>query len=377
MNPSCRARECRITKVFGNAALMLSLFCAACSFDYGSLQGGNPGVGGEGGGSGLGGTMDSGGTTSTGGIYSTGGTILQGGSTGGIYSTGGTISKGGSNNSGGIYSAGGMTAKGGSQSSGGITTSPSGGVIVVSSGGAIVLSSGGATVLRSGGTSVSPSGGTSVVSSGGVASGGGVTSPGGSTSSTPTGTTVTFASGKAVGAMTGYGWVALGSADTITDPTCGASKALITVAAPCAANTNWSSTTALCITGSIPALGTPPDYTANYGVVVGVNSTDPPIGGLGQSFTSITITTTGGPGSGVRAQIHKKGDPDNTSYCFPFTSGTAMALAKFAIDCYNTTPLQVFSAADIPNIDKISLEAFSSTAAITVTNLCMTGISFQ
>jgi hypothetical protein len=188
---------------------------------------------------------------------------------------------------------------------------------------------------------------------------------------------VTFASGKAVGAMTGYGWVALGSADTISDPTCGPSKAAITSTAQCAANTNWSSTTALCMTGSIPALGTPPDYTGNYGVVVGVNAADPATGGLGQTFTSVTITATGGPGSGVRAQIHKKGDPDSSSYCFPFTSGTAMALAKFAIDCYNTTPLQVFPAADIPNIDKISLEVFSSTAAITVTNLCMTGISFQ
>ena len=33
--------------------------------------------------------------------------------------------------------------------------------------------------------------------------------------------------------MTGYGWVALGTADSITDPTCGTGKTLITNAAPC------------------------------------------------------------------------------------------------------------------------------------------------
>ena len=312
--------------------------------DGGNSSSGNP----SGGSNNSGGSNDNGGTTSNGGNYSAGGTTSKGGNN----SAGGTTSKGGSNNAGGNNSAGGTTSKGGSNNSGG--SQSSGGTTTSSSGG--IGSSGGVTSL------------------GGVTTAGGVTSPGGSTA---TGTTVTFSSGKGVGAMVGYGWVALGSADTISDPTCGASKAPITAAAPCAADPNWSSTTALCMTGSIPALGSTPDYAANFGVVVGVNATDPATGGLGQTFTSVTITATGGPGSGVRAQIHKKGDPDSSSYCFPFTSGTAMALAKFAIDCYNTTPLQVYPAADIPNIDKISLEVFSATAAITVASLCITGISFQ
>ena len=361
MSPSCRARGCRITKIFANATLTLSVLCAACSFDYGSLQGGNPGVGG---GSGLGGTMDSSGTTSSGGSYSTSGTVLEGGSfsSGGIYSTGGTISKGGSNNSGGIYSAGGTTPKGGSQSSGGITTSLSGGATVVSAGGATVVKSGGVTV----------------VNSGGVSSAGGVTTVGGSTSVGPTGNTVTFASGKAVGAMVGWGWVALGSADTISDPTCGPSKAFITAAAQCAAF-NWSSTTALCITGSIPALGTPPDYTGNWGVSVGVNATDTtPSGGLGQSFTSITITVSGTPDIGLRATVHRKGDPDATSFCYALTSGTAIPLTSFTTSCYTTaSPGTAITAADVPNIDKVSVQVSSGTAAITVASLCITGIAFQ
>jgi hypothetical protein len=189
---------------------------------------------------------------------------------------------------------------------------------------------------------------------------------------------VTFLNGKAVGAMTGYGWVDLGSADSVSDPTCGPNKAAMTKAAPCAV-ANWSSTTALCISGSIPALPATPtqtDYNNNLGVVVGANATDPAGAGLGQAFASITITTTGSPSSGVRAQIHRLGDPEAMSYCAALTPGTAIPLTKFASDCYNTNPTGVFAAADIPKIDKVSVEVFSASTAITVTNLCITGITF-
>jgi hypothetical protein len=192
---------------------------------------------------------------------------------------------------------------------------------------------------------------------------------------------VTFASGKAVGAMTGYGWVALGSLDSITDPTCGASKTPITSTAACAADVNWSATDKLCITGGCPVLGTTPDYTNNYGVVVGVNAGD--AGGtgdaslvLGQAFTSITIATTGMPTSEVRAQIHIKGDADSKSYCLKYTTG-AMTLTSFATDCYATSPTGLFPAASASNIDKVSLEAVSATTAVTVTSMCMTGITFK
>jgi hypothetical protein len=187
---------------------------------------------------------------------------------------------------------------------------------------------------------------------------------------------VTFASGKAAGAMTGYGWVALGTADTISSPTCG--TATITNAAPCLTSTTWNSTTALCITGSVPALGTPPDYTGNWGVSVGVNSTDStPSGGLGQSFSSVTITVSGSPGSGLRALVHRKGDPAATSYCATLTSGTAMPLTSFSTTCYTpASPGTAITTTDVPNIDQISVQVSSGTAAITVSNLCITGITF-
>jgi hypothetical protein len=323
-------------------------------------------VGGDGGSNGGG----NGGTTTS--PQSTGGNP---GSTGGnpsntgghTSSTGGTTSSTGGTTSG----TGGTTARGGNTGSGG--SSARGGT----------TSSSGGTTTSSGGTTTG-SGGTTT-STGGVTTTGGTTTPTGGTTTSGTknsGTTVTFDKGKAAGAMTGYGWVALGSLDTITDPTCGASKTPITSAAPCASDPNWSGT-GLCITGSCPALdATTPDYTNNYGVVVGVNAGD--AGGtgdssmvLGQTFTSITINATGVPSSEVRAQIHIKGDADSKSYCLKFTPGTAMDIAKFATDCYNTAPSGLFPAASAPNIDKVSLEAVSASTAVTVTSMCMTGITFK
>jgi hypothetical protein len=271
-----------------------------------------------------------GGSGGAGGAGGTGGIRGVGGTTG----TGGIAGRGGAGGSGGVAGSGGRGGSGGGAGSGG----------------------------RGG------SGGTTVAST------------------KNTGNTVNFdIKGKASGAMTGYGWVMLGKLDSITDPTCGPSKTPITASAACASDPNWSGT-GLCITGGCPALPASPtstDYADNFGVVVGVNAGD--AGGtgdpslvLGQTFTSITITATGLPTTEVRAQIHKKGDSDSNLYCMKFTSGTAMDLTRFATDCYNTAPTGLFKAADIPNIDKVSLEAVSvSGTAVTVTNMCMTGITFK
>ncbi|MGC4069966.1 MAG: hypothetical protein QM784_35980 [Polyangiaceae bacterium] len=112
---------------------------------------------------------------------------------------------------------------------------------------------------------------------------------------------------------------------------------------------------------------------------VGLNATDPAGGGLGQAFTSIAIAVTGAP-TGVKlvAQIHKKGDPDGTSYGAYMTSAAAIPLTSFATDYFNASPKTKFTAANAPNIDKVSVQVSSSlTAAITVTDLCITGITFQ
>jgi hypothetical protein len=338
--------------VTGAAFVAFAMLVPNCQPTGGEQVGATGGSGGSGeGGSGGNG---SGGNGSGG--NGSGGSTSKDGSGG--SNSGGTTSKGGSggSNSGGTTSKGGS---GGTPGSGGSTTTPGSGGTTTTPG-----SGGTTTTPGSGGTTTTPgSGGTT-------------------TSSTKnSGSTVTFDKGKGAGAMTGYAWVALGSLDTITDPTCGASKTPITSAAPCASDPNWSGT-GLCITGGCPALGATPDYTNNYGVVVGVNAGD--AGGtgdaslvLGQTFTSITITATGVPTSEVRAQIHIKGDADSKSYCLKFTSGTAMDFAKFATDCYATAPTGLFPAASAPNIDKVSLEAVSATTAVSVTSMCMTGITFK
>jgi hypothetical protein len=343
--------------VAGAAFVAFAWLAANCQPTGGDqMGGGNGGTSGGSGGDNSGGNSNTGGssnTNSSGGNSNTGGSSNTD-SSGGSSNTGGTTNKGGSN-------SGGTTSRGGS----GGTTSRGG------SGGS--SSSGGS---NSGGTT--SNGGTS-------ASGGTTTTPTGGTTTSATknsGSTVTFEKGKAAGAMTGYGWVALGKLDTITDPTCGASKTPITSTTPCAADPNWSGT-GLCITGSCPALPASPtdqDYADNYGVVVGVNAGDDggtgdPSMVIGQTFSTVSITTSGLPSSEVRAQIHIKGDSDSKSYCMKYSSG-AMDLTKFAIDCYNTSPAQLFPAASIPNIDKVSLEAVSASTAVSVTSMCMTGITF-
>ena len=283
---------------------------------------------------------------------------------------GATYSAGGSNG-GTTYEAGGNMSSGGSPA-GGSTHVSNGGATYTSNGGSTYTSNGGATTTTNGGMTSSPNGGatTPTTPTAGTTS---VTPTAGTTSATPTGTTVTFASGKAAGAMTGYGWVALGSADSLTSPTCG--TAVYTSTTNCA-STTWSGTTGLCLTGSVPALGTPPDYTGNWGVQVGVNS-DAAGGGLGQSFTSVAITVTGTPTSGLRAVVHRKGDPVGAGYCAAMTSGTAITFTSFNTKCYDTpADGTALTAADVLIIDQIGVQVPSGSAAIAVTSLCITGITF-
>ncbi len=323
--------------------------------------GGDQGTGGGGGGAasvgGSGGAATNGGTTTTadGGAKATGGTPTVG--TGGTppVGTGGTP---------GLGTGGFKAATGGyiGVATGGNPPSATGGYIGVATGGNPPMATGGNPPAATGGTPVT-------------------TGTGGATAVGNTGKTVTFSSsGKASGAMSGWASVALGTLDAITDPTCGTAKTAITNAAPCTTSTNWS-TSGVCMSGSVPALPASPtsaDYTNNWGVSVGVGATDPAGGGLGQSFTSVTITVTGSPTAGLRAVVHRKSDPASTTYCAVLTSATAITFTTFAVDCYNgaTAKGPFIAAADVPNIDNISVQVSSTSTAITVTNLCIASITF-
>jgi len=203
------------------------------------------------------------------------------------------------------------------------------------------------------------------------------------------GDTVSFASGAATGPMTGYGWVALGSQDSLTSPTCDASGAgglssqPITTANPCpevGGKAVWSSDNALCITGSVPIVVNA-DYTDNWGLQIGVNSSTTAGGVIGKTYTNITMNFDGLPtpaGAVMRAEIHKLGDDAGTTYCATAISGTAMPIASFSKTCWDGNPGSFGADGGPAAIDKIGLQVSADiNNAYTVTNLCLHSIVFN
>lgn len=191
---------------------------------------------------------------------------------------------------------------------------------------------------------------------------------------------MTFSAAEARGAMSGYGWVAMGEKDIVTSPTCGPSHAPITPSASCSfASTNWGSTSALCVSATIPALSSAPtatEYTENWGIRFGVNaSASDPLSPIGEAFSSITFNLTGSPQTGLRAFVHRAGDTPGVSYCALVTSGKPIVLTSFNTSCWNGTGTSL-TAADAPKIDKIGLEVTSTLSEINVNNLCITSIVF-
>jgi len=183
--------------------------------------------------------------------------------------------------------------------------------------------------------------------------------------------------------MSGYGWLALGMLDKLTDPTCGTDKAVIDSAHACTTTTNWSTSDSLCMTGSIPALPATPfqsDYDNNWGIQIGVNTSEPAGVTLGKSYASITITFTGTPATGLRAELHVKGEPAGQTYCADLTSGTAIQLSTFNQECWNgasAAASKALSSDNIQNIDKVGIQVSSTMTDIKVENLCLQSIEFK
>ena len=183
--------------------------------------------------------------------------------------------------------------------------------------------------------------------------------------------------------MTGYGWVALAMQDTLTDPTCDTDKHAIDSAHACTTTTNWNSSDSLCISGTIPALPAMPaqgDYDSNWGIQIGVNTSEPSGITLGKTYASIAIVVSGSPSTGLRAELHVKGEPAGQTYCAEMTSGQAIQISSFNQECWNgaaAAPSKALSASNIPNIDKIGIQISSTQAEIKVANLCLRSIVFQ
>jgi hypothetical protein len=203
-------------------------------------------------------------------------------------------------------------------------------------------------------------------------------------SCTPGEDNVCFKDGQAQGKMTGWGWVALGALDILADPTCDTDNHAITSANACTTTTNWTSAdSGLCITGTIPALPAEPyqsDYDNNWGIQIGVNTSEPPGTTLGKDYTSIAITVTGKPSTGLRAELHVKGEPAGQTYCSDMASGKVITLTSFNRECWNgatADKAKDLTTDSIKNIDKVGVQVSSTQSEISVQNLCIVGIAFK
>ena len=191
----------------------------------------------------------------------------------------------------------------------------------------------------------------------------------------PTTGLVTIVDGQAQGAMTGYGWVTLGELDTITDPICLDPYGPIVDGLSCL-DTLWSSSNALCVSGTIPAVATPEDWENNWGIYISVPASTDAAGTLGQAFSSIAVTATGSPTTGLRVLVHRRGDLDSKLYCAPLALGSYVPLTSLNTACWDGSG-DDFAASDVPNIDLVILAVPSATTAISVDDLCLTSISFK
>ena len=195
---------------------------------------------------------------------------------------------------------------------------------------------------------------------------------GGSTA--PAANQITFTDGKASGLMTGYGWMALGVKDSISSPTCGGTP--ITKYAPCNTTTTWSSKNALCATGEIPKLpdsAVQSDYDDNWGILIGFDNNESSTGNIGKVFSTIDVSVSGSPTTGLRVLVNKEGEA--TSYCADY-AGKPIALSKFNTACWE--PAKGKDLTEFDKITKVGVQVSSTaTAAIKVDNLCLNSVTFN
>ena len=326
------------TTTFWLSTLVIGvLACNADNLVVGDGHGDDAAAGGQAGAEEMGGSSGAGGTAATGGTQELGGAFGGGGDSpaGGTVDTGGVVSTGGG------MAAGGDTSIVDSGTAGGVLAGDASIVVPDTSGESDAAGSEATTGLP-----------------------------------LPSGNTVVFSNGMAMGAMTGPGWVALGVVDRVSTPTC-SDGVIVTDTATCPTETVWNNPTALCASGTIPALPVLPtaaDYANNWGIMIGVSAGEPDQG-LGQSFASITLLLSGTPQQGLRAELHRLGDADSTFYCAFVQSGVRIALTSFNTACWDGSGNSL-TLADVPNIDKVSVQVSASSTPITLTNLCLSRIVF-
>lgn len=198
-------------------------------------------------------------------------------------------------------------------------------------------------------------------------------------------TVVTFVDGKAQGAFWGAAFASLGRQDKLSSPTCGevsiagqvpAGDPALALTPGCPPEqTTWSTSDALCVTGEIPAwppVPTDKDYDNNWGVLVGVDTREPRQG-MGVAYRSIKLTATGSPSSGLRALIHRSGDPVNLTYCAKVTLGAPINFSSFNTHCWDNSGVSLLPS-EVVDIDMVALLVASAEYPIAVRDLCLTRI---
>lgn len=181
--------------------------------------------------------------------------------------------------------------------------------------------------------------------------------------------------GKLQGALNGYAWVA------------GAQQAMITTPNPCNNNGCFRNTAEqLCTKGHINALscsgqGTSQvncNWAQNWGVVLGLNTTDPqgPWGASAPTRVAVNFTSVARAGSAghYRLNAHLAGDPYTKQYCVDnYTPGAMVQASDFKSQCW-------FNAGDtLPNfraVDQLGLLRTSEFSAVDF-DFCVTRISTE
>jgi hypothetical protein len=134
------------------------------------------------------------------------------------------------------------------------------------------------------------------------------------------------------------------------------------------------------VSGLIPALPAVPvqaDYNDNWGIQIGVNAKEPPTTGLGRTYSTISAVVSNVPSSGFRFMLHRKGDPDGTTYCLnDVPSGKVMTLKSFNTKCWGDPTTVYLQDTDIPTIDKVGVQFSSSSKPITLNDTCLSSITF-
>ena len=136
------------------------------------------------------------------------------------------------------------------------------------------------------------------------------------------------------------------------------------------------------MSGTIPAVPDPAtqaDWDSNWGLQIGENAAEPSdaVGDALAGAKAVTFTISGLPATGLRAELHRKDDPDSLTYCVEnITSGTTISLSKFNTKCWGDPTTVNLDLADLPMVDKMGVQVSSTTTAIAVQDLCIEKIEF-